>query len=342
MLTAILVLRLFAASQVLLFAAALGLAQNPPRIRILGCALAFGVITYLLLPPIDTYLGIGMPKSLALFAQTIPLLLFLFTWELFEDDHPIPSSIWLAGLTYLVAAFWVALQWDRIEDSEIALLALLVQVGKLLFAVGTILLVWRGREHDLVETRAKLRQVFAIGLGSIVAAVVAVELLTGWQVPAVVELAGMTAIFLVTLTINLAFLKINPTFTLVQAHALPTPRTTEDPMIAELTRLMDEERIYAGHDLRIGDIAARMRVPEYQLRRLINQEMGYRNFNQFINRCRIDEAARRLISEPRLPVLTIALDVGFRSISSFNTAFRNSHNCTPSAYRTNAPTGTGT
>ncbi|MCZ6458787.1 MAG: hypothetical protein O6766_05430, partial [Gammaproteobacteria bacterium] len=182
MLTAILVLRLFAASQVLLFAAALGLAQNPPRIRILGCALAIGVITYLLLPPIDTYLGIGMPKSMTLFAQTIPLLLFLFTWELFEDDHPIPRSIWLAGLIYLVAAFWVALQWDRIEDSEIALLALLVQFGKLLFAVGTILVVWQGREHDLVEARAKLRQAFAAGLGIIVAAVVAVELLTGWQV----------------------------------------------------------------------------------------------------------------------------------------------------------------
>ena len=79
--------------------------------------------------------------------------------------------------------------------------------------------------------------------------------------------------------------------------------------------------------------ASRLKVPEYQLRRTLNQNLGYRNFNQFINRCRIEEAARRLRSEPRTPVLTIALDVGFRSISSFNSAFRSHFQDSPSAYR---------
>ena len=60
---------------------------------------------------------------------------------------------------------------------------------------------------------------------------------------------------------------------------------------------------------------------------------GRRNFNQFINRYRVEEAARRLVDEPRTPVLTIALDVGFRSISSFNTAFRAHYRKTPTDYR---------
>jgi AraC-like DNA-binding protein len=96
---------------------------------------------------------------------------------------------------------------------------------------------------------------------------------------------------------------------------------------------MNEDRAYTDHDLRIAHLAASLGVPEYQLRRTINRNLGYRNFNQFINHYRVEEAARRLIDEPTLPVLTIALDVGFRSISSFNTAFRAKYQKTPTDYR---------
>ncbi|NIM18801.1 MAG: helix-turn-helix domain-containing protein, partial [Candidatus Latescibacteria bacterium] len=41
--------------------------------------------------------------------------------------------------------------------------------------------------------------------------------------------------------------------------------------------------------------------------------------------------------EPRTPVLTIALDVGFRSLSSFNTAFRAHYGKTPTGYRRSGP-----
>jgi AraC-like DNA-binding protein len=100
---------------------------------------------------------------------------------------------------------------------------------------------------------------------------------------------------------------------------------------------MSEELEYTNHKLRIADLAARLKVPEYQLRRTINRNLGYQNFNQFVNRYRVEEAARRLTDEPRIPVLTIALDVGFRSISSFNTAFRARYGKTPTDYRKSGP-----
>ena len=98
---------------------------------------------------------------------------------------------------------------------------------------------------------------------------------------------------------------------------------------------MDDGQTYSDHNLRIADLAATLRVPEYQLRRTINRSLGYQNFNQFVNHYRIEAAARRLIAEPRTQVLAIALDVGFRSISSFNTAFRAQHQMTPTDYRRN-------
>ena len=68
---------------------------------------------------------------------------------------------------------------------------------------------------------------------------------------------------------------------------------------------------------------------------MINGSMGYRNFNQFLNHFRIQEASRRLVDRDtrRLPVLTIAIDVGYASLAPFNKAFKNIHGITPTEYR---------
>jgi AraC-like DNA-binding protein len=208
-----------------------------------------------------------------------------------------------------------------------------IQLAKLGFAIGAMIIVWRGREHDVVESRLKLRSVFAAGIGVIVAAVVATELVTGWKVPALIEMLGMAAIFIATLTLNLAFLRLNPSFDLRGSRAV-APELPEDTSVVDaLNRVMSEDLAYTNHDLRIADLAAQLKVPEYQLRRTINRNLGHRNFNQFVNGYRVEAAARRLVDEPRIPVLTIALDVGFRSISSFNTAFRAQYGKTPTEYR---------
>jgi AraC-like DNA-binding protein len=66
--------------------------------------------------------------------------------------------------------------------------------------------------------------------------------------------------------------------------------------------------------------------------------MGYRNFSDFLNSYRIREATGRLADpeQKQLPVLTIAMDAGFRSLSSFNKAFKDTHGVTPTAWRKQA------
>ena len=101
--------------------------------------------------------------------------------------------------------------------------------------------------------------------------------------------------------------------------------------------------IYRRAGLSIAALSAHIRVPEYRLRRLINTRLGYRNFSQMLNQYRIDEAAQTLAdpAQRRLPILTIALSVGYQSINPFNRAFRELKNTTPSEYRQSRLGSTG-
>jgi AraC-like DNA-binding protein len=336
--TAIVVLRLLAVSQLLLSAGALAASRDPVPIRVAGVALAMGTICYLVFPLIGADAQRGVAAGAAMLAQAIPLLLFAFVWQVFEDEQRLPMALWPAAAAFLVLV--AMLEFDR--DARVAAaatsLAILVQVAKLAFALAAMLVVWKGRENDLDEARLRLRRVFAAGTAGVVAAVVTTELVARWRVPQLVEALGMALIFVLVYTINLALLRRNRSFTLVDLRAPTATPAAPSPVLEALTRLMCEQRLYAEPDLRIAGLAARLKIPEYQLRRTINGLLGYRNFNQFVNRYRIEEAAQRLLAEPRTPVLTIALDVGFRSLSSFNAAFRAHYERSPTEYRASAPT----
>ncbi|WP_296448076.1 AraC family transcriptional regulator [Rhodoferax sp. UBA5149] len=120
-----------------------------------------------------------------------------------------------------------------------------------------------------------------------------------------------------------------------RAEALAPPDPVEDRLAQALQRLMVEQRAYRSDDLSLTSLAARLAVPEYRLRRLINQRLGYRNFNAFINGFRLDEVRAALTDPARreLPVLTIALDSGFQSIGPFNRAFKAATGLTPTEFR---------
>ncbi len=116
---------------------------------------------------------------------------------------------------------------------------------------------------------------------------------------------------------------------------LPSADAAEERLAQTLQRLMATERAYRTEDLTVTSLAARLAVPEYRLRRLINQRLGHRNFNAYVNGWRLEEA-RVVLADParrELPVLSIALDAGFQSIGPFNRAFKAATGLTPSEFR---------
>lgn len=106
----------------------------------------------------------------------------------------------------------------------------------------------------------------------------------------------------------------------------------------ELSRVisaMVEEKLYQQDGLTIASFAKHLSIHEYKLRQLINGEMNYRNFNDFLNFYRIKEVSEKLTQADfiQTPVLTLALESGFRSLSSFNKVFKETHAITPTQYR---------
>ena len=74
---------------------------------------------------------------------------------------------------------------------------------------------------------------------------------------------------------------------------------------------------------------------EYKVRRLINGELGFRNFNDFLNKYRVNEACE-ILNDPtqnRKTILEIAFSLGYQSIGPFNKAFKDLKGTTPTAFR---------
>jgi len=110
------------------------------------------------------------------------------------------------------------------------------------------------------------------------------------------------------------------------------------PLTPELQTIRDAmlvDHLYREEGMTIARLARHLGIREYKLRQLINGQLGYRNFNDFLNHFRVEEVAARLRDPEHQgdTVLTLALDSGFRSLSSFNRAFKMAHGMTPTEYR---------
>ena len=101
----------------------------------------------------------------------------------------------------------------------------------------------------------------------------------------------------------------------------------DQKLVDALMRLMADERIYRHDNITIGTLATKLGIPEYRLRRLINQRLGYRNFNVFLNNHRIEEAKAALAdpTQAEVPVITIAMDAGFQSLGPVQSRLQGDH-----------------
>jgi transcriptional regulator GlxA family with amidase domain len=126
------------------------------------------------------------------------------------------------------------------------------------------------------------------------------------------------------------------------APPLAAPETlalkpADRPAYQKLMALM-EEGVWREEGLSVAALAARVGLPEHQLRALINGQLGHRNFSAFLNAWRLP-AAKALLADPaeaRKQILQIALDVGFGSIAPFNRAFKEATGKTPTEFRRRA------
>lgn len=109
-------------------------------------------------------------------------------------------------------------------------------------------------------------------------------------------------------------------------------------LLRKLLELFQSEKPYLDPELSLDALSRRLSIPPKHLSQIVNQQLG-RNFNDWINGWRIEEAKRRLLDRRsgHLSIVAIAEASGFRSKSTFNSAFRRETSMTPSEYRRQRP-----
>lgn len=294
-------------------------------------------------PVIESVLGPAWPLVWA-FSVMGAGFFWAFATELFGDRprlEPVrfaPAALMLGlGIAKLSTTGWMA---------EASLLAQhLVSAS---FIVHVLFVVWSGWRNDLVESRRRLRGPILAAGGFYAAAVLSVqiaEIFVG-SANALAPL-GAAVLLLLGLASLGALLRADPELFAVAgkpqpiAAAAPVARLSndEDAKTAErLEGLMRRERVYREEGLSIAALALKLHVPEYKLRRLINQQLGHRNFAAFLSQWRLADAKQALAdpSQREVPISTIALDAGFQSLGPFNRAFKAETGVTPSEFRAQA------
>ena len=268
---------------------------------------------------------------------------WLFTRALFDDAfalRPWHAAAWLVLAGIGVWNCLVLLPAHAAMAGAAALWLGAMPVVWALLAIAQSLASWR---EDLVEGRRQLRTLIVATTALYTVGQLLAAWLSGWTLTAVVDstanAAGTAAL---TLFIAWRLLRAGSEG-LFAAPTIPaTPRPTPPAMpsldpgqVARLEALMTVDHLYREPDLGIGALAERMSLPERQLRRLINQGLGHRNFSAFLNTYRLADAKRWLADRDQAdtPILTIAMDAGFRSLGPFNRAFKADTGVTPSVFR---------
>lgn len=302
------------------------------------------------------YLALSADKNLQL-PSTVRFFFFfslsflsIFFWLLSQalfDDH-----FRLRKLHYAVFASKAVLACITIlQNANIVVTALFIRneyfwylLPHVLFSFVLILLsmlhVYAGRNSDLVEPRRKLREihVFITSIGTLFILISYISNIAEEQYT-VLRLIHILVISLLIYGFLFLAVDFKENILLEEEKKSDTKNlaNVDKALLKKLTYVFEEEKFYRKEGLTIRELARYMEEREYKIRRLINQGMGFKNFNDFLNRYRIQEACEQLEDQQKdaTPVIRIAMELGYKSLGPFNKAFKELTGFTPSEFRKN-------
>ncbi len=277
-----------------------------------------------------------------------PVVFCLFAAAVFDDEFR-PS--WWHALAWLaVVAFGLFSLWSQFPGARLVCGA----IGLACNAIG-VWYVLAGRSLDLVEERRRLRAALVVLVALYSAVTIVGEILVSETTAPLLSVANSVGLLAITMLFAFVLLSVNRNGALISFRPAVSPALAAMPrqlavardfgepsepgedaqLMTALRRLMEHDRVYREEGLSIGSLAAKLDTAEHSLRRLINQRLGYRNFNVFLNAYRLNEVTSALAdpAQEMVPILTIALDAGFQSLGPFNRAFKAQTGMTPSEFR---------
>lgn len=331
-----LALRAMAAMQLICLALVVLLRSARERTRRAAALLPLGLAAYVVTSATgaDALPGwLILPLTLMCVAN--PVWFWLLGEALFADDLRIDWRWLLLALVTVTAGAWHEMSSPGLDAT---LAGIVFRLGALGAIGATVWRVLRGKENDLMEPRRRWRSWFVVAIGAY--GVLALVMLArhGGQLPPGLALAHIALVLLCSVAITL-WLAARADTAVSDRHNEPLKGAAREApkvdagLVARIGEVMQVQHLYRQESLTVAELARALGSQEYLVRRAINGHLGHRNFNEFLHGYRLSEAAARLSSQPKLPILSIALDVGYGSIGPFNRAFRARFGMTPSEYR---------
>lgn len=293
-------------------------------------------------------------------ATLAPFILWIVAFTLFVDNGKVHPGVWFAILFFeLTRGVGIGIFYlypEAINNMSFIIVQIIPQLIMLVFAAHTLYLACQGYSADLLEQRRRARVTFLLIMGVLLVAVVGSDFINLFSrfilepgqslLPEIPRYLVSLYIFVMTfLFCQLIFHLTEDATTLIShsAGSVIKPKRNSasqsivaPSLLAKIKEAMEGEKLYTKTGLTIAELAERLSIQEYRLRRIINQQLQFKNFNQFLNNYRIDDASTRL-RETNTPISTVALDVGYASLSVFNKAFRERYGVTPTAFRNSEP-----
>jgi AraC-like DNA-binding protein len=102
-----------------------------------------------------------------------------------------------------------------------------------------------------------------------------------------------------------------------------------------IENLVKGERLFLEPEVSLAMLSKNLKISTQKISYAINTRAGC-NFNEYINRQRVEYAANLLNKKEgiALTIASIGTEAGFNSLSSFNQAFKKVTGKTPSQFRT--------
>ena len=319
------------------------LCRRPVTTRlILAILIAPCMVAYLILTAPGVFAEVEPRGLIMSLVHSLPF----FAWILIADilnerpgffSQPASLGFAIAAIVIInVIVFWVA-------DAP----AVLHQVSHwmaIALLIHLLILVVHGKSDDLLPARRRMRAWFVGIFATQFLVIVAVEITgLGLGNPQVTNAINASIIFLVVMVLGIywagqsipVLLASDDSATAGSPEPVHDAIQSKDRALYERLKAFMDDGGYSTTDLSIRNLSSTLSAPEHQLRKLINQGLGYRNVSTFLNTYRINSARERLVdpAEAHIPVLTVALDLGYGSIGPFNRAFKSITGMTPTEYR---------
>lgn len=301
------------------------------RTRIKGAYAVIGFIVCVFLYLVIDFVSHPLLKWLFILGPFLLPFSFWIMARILFNDQPLSNKRILIYVLTTTFAYYLLYFLGKLTD-WIKISAIAERALSIFFIVLALIEAQSGKRTDLDDQRVRFRKYFTYFISLVVFITILSELGLSKDEQELPQLVQRSTI----LVFNTLFIGMNVS---IKSHLFDVRKKNTEvihpELIDKIQRIMEEQELYRNEKLTIGQLAEALSEQEYKTRQVINQEMGYRNFIDFINSYRIKEATDLLKDRTKsnLAILEIAYKIGFNSIGPFNRAFKQATGFTPTDYR---------